>query len=1019
MAERFNCDFYDVEGIRWRVLIFDANHTGTSEAIRLTGEGFSTRWEGDETIAYSGIMPSSTTLEVANEGGDFAVFMSEVANMTEGDIMLEIWETQSPPTGTSLSLWWTGVVLIDGIQQEDRPAPTTVTLTAVDDLAQLKTVRWPYLVANYPSTWVSGPEGIGFILSMAFHHCRNIQNIIDSGGTSDAVLWTSVRDFQPSGYMTSQYGSTLPGPEVFRHATFGVGFDSSAINPLTGLAPSWFIWDVLQSIAVTFNLRIFMARGKWHAWPVNVHYMDSDEFDWGDRLYGYDVAGNVWNPNAGQLINFRRSLQPGIQLPNVGGTPVADGKVLWKVDGGTLSHTVPVKYVRRQQDWTAQAFLGQRSILIGMPDYALDDTQSLERFSFSDDRTFFAGSFFQFSGNVNVHRNASSYPGTGDLCRVKLDIVWDCGGYRWKGPDVGWDSNQTGSYTITVGSDNFSTGVDVIEPISFNTLDHILPADSVGMEFTATFIFSNYYGGDITSSLIPPGAYSTPQMSAVTILKLEFLDTENSDQLHYVAETSRANKVTIDQGSVLIGTTTGNDNFGGHIVLGSFFDGKPWVDPDGWHSYQDDTLAYHIHRLAVKEITAVHQVGRPVASGSLKLSDTIQALTPLVTIRTWDQVGAYDFDYWLPLTMSYRANSRTAEVTRLRLDWDGALTNVTDVTGDDGDPYVDDTDGGGSNPGDGGGSDPDNPTTTGGGGGTTSGPGSPGDGTTTDAGIGKGIFLPNTGKKLADIKDKTDHITVDGGNGITSITVKAGSKPLSADQVDDSTATNKFSTAAQLSKVDYLTVSASTDVDDLKTKSQAHFVALDLVNNNATARTGQVGVEVAWWDADGQLGSVGDGTSGQVLSTNGSGVLSWTTPAAGGADGWHGSTTAIKVMPFEFLMNDDYNRAPVMVDDTSSSTIGIKLPSNANEAYAFVAIPAGFDATHVQVHASASTSSAVQAYQYNHKTGAIVSKGSGAFNSTIDITDITSAPTASLVIKILPASASTLIYGATVTIAAT
>ena len=133
------------------------------------------------------------------------------------------------------------------------------------------------------------------------------------------------------------------------------------------------------------------------------------------------------------------------------------------------------------------------------------------------------------------------------------------------------------------------------------------------------------------------------------------------------------------------------------------------------------------------------------------------------------------------------------------------------------------------------------------------------------------------------------------------------------------------------------------------------------------------------------------------------------------------SKTLIKVMPNEFRQNDDYagGRTANVVEDDTTDTLGYRTGHSVVEAFAFVRIPEGYDVTHVKVSASASTSSAVECYQYNYTTGATTSKGTGDFNATIDITDITASTTADLVIKILPASDSTLIYGAVVTIAST
>jgi len=144
--------------------------------------------------------------------------------------------------------------------------------------------------------------------------------------------------------------------------------------------------------------------------------------------------------------------------------------------------------------------------------------------------------------------------------------------------------------------------------------------------------------------------------------------------------------------------------------------------------------------------------------------------------------------------------------------------------------------------------------------------------------------------------------------------------------------------------------------------------------------------------------------------------------AAGGGGGVTAdpfSVTAIKILPHQFICNDDVGR-PAMIEDDTSNTLGVRAASSAMEFYAFQKLPAGYKATHVQVHASASTASpAVTARSFNYQTGADnnVSETSGAFNANIDITDIPVSATQDLVIKITPASASTIIFGATVTIA--
>ncbi len=178
------------------------------------------------------------------------------------------------------------------------------------------------------------------------------------------------------------------------------------------------------------------------------------------------------------------------------------------------------------------------------------------------------------------------------------------------------------------------------------------------------------------------------------------------------------------------------------------------------------------------------------------------------------------------------------------------------------------------------------------------------------------------------------------------------------------------------------------------------------------------GVELISINTVGAMAPVPDGASGEYLKTNGSGVLSWAAAGGGGGGGYFGSTSLLKVMPTEFIMNDDYTRAPVMVEDDTTNVLGIKAPASTSELYAFIPIPTGYKATHVQVYASASTTSAVLTKKFNQTTGATQDYESGNFNSLINITDITSSDTENIVIKISPGSVTTVIYGADIKIEA-
>ena len=126
----------------------------------------------------------------------------------------------------------------------------------------------------------------------------------------------------------------------------------------------------------------------------------------------------------------------------------------------------------------------------------------------------------------------------------------------------------------------------------------------------------------------------------------------------------------------------------------------------------------------------------------------------------------------------------------------------------------------------------------------------------------------------------------------------------------------------------------------------------------------------------------------------------------------------LKILPSAFQINDDVGR-PVFVEDDTSNTLGVRCFSATDEMYAWKEIPAGFKVTHVQVHASASTSSAVTVRSYNYQTGADnnVAETTADFNENKAVTNIPASTTQDLVVKCAPASGSTIIFGASITIA--
>jgi len=69
--------------------------------------------------------------------------------------------------------------------------------------------------------------------------------------------------------------------------------------------------------------------------------------------------------------------------------------------------------------------------------------------------------------------------------------------------------------------------------------------------------------------------------------------------------------------------------------------------------------------------------------------------------------------------------------------------------------------------------------------------------------------------------------------------------------------------------------------------------------------------------------------------------------------GWHGSETRIKIMPSDFIQNDDYNRGTIQVAYDAGIAggvgFGLEVSNSSLEVYAGVPIPTGYKATGLKI----------------------------------------------------------------------
>ena len=128
----------------------------------------------------------------------------------------------------------------------------------------------------------------------------------------------------------------------------------------------------------------------------------------------------------------------------------------------------------------------------------------------------------------------------------------------------------------------------------------------------------------------------------------------------------------------------------------------------------------------------------------------------------------------------------------------------------------------------------------------------------------------------------------------------------------------------------------------------------------------------------------------------------------------------IKLIPSDFATNDDGGNTKFGMGYTDSpgTGYGMRVPNNSSELYAFVSIPEGMKATHVDIHDKSGQNLAVEVFEAQIDATTMASRGTGNANTTIDIDDVDATATNFLAIEVTTTSTGDRIYGGSVTIAA-
>lgn len=239
MAVKYRVLFVDDSGVRWRAEIDMPSYPAGASPIELTGVGreFCNIEYGDTSEnPFDPVIGSTVTLRMYNRTGEIDVKELQLLKDLEARVLIY--------RGTSL--YWSGFVIPDGIGEELRPYPNTVTLTATDGLLTLDSM--PFYIAGY---W-SMPPGISNRSPLSY-----IRSVL--GGTSHLNNPLPIR-------WTSRVGSARYCDDAFAGQTWWGNYGEAWKQP--GAENKTCLW-ILREMLSAFRMRIYQVKGEWVIERVN------------------------------------------------------------------------------------------------------------------------------------------------------------------------------------------------------------------------------------------------------------------------------------------------------------------------------------------------------------------------------------------------------------------------------------------------------------------------------------------------------------------------------------------------------------------------------------------------------------------------------------------------------------------------------------------------------------------------------------------------------------------------------
>ena len=593
---RLFAEFKDDLGNDYRLNIHQAGWVVTPHEFNLGADGFTLRYTGDNENRMQGIIGSEVTFTLMENTSSQTAFLVALATSQDADFQISIYKD---PDNTNV-LFWTGVLLSEQIELQDEAYPIVNTLTAADELGNLKNI-----IYNNDGNPYTGRVN----LVEHLHNCIAKTRALHIYDSTDFII-----QYANNFFPTSISSTNALNESYVNHSAFYNVDEDGVIQYLD-------TFTILENIATTFNARIFYANGIFNFVPIGavadnltltLHKITKSGLLSGstftsdtEKVNGTDfikLAGNAsaflqplqlvrrtWEINANFPVAYDQQRLYPVGAQTAMGTEITDSDLSYS-QGSTIN--LVVNYVHTCQPASPPIVGGLIGRIVLKIQIKIGSQYYVNDISFVP-LEFVYGTWYDIDAAHSMEITDAQWSSTP--------------GYFYLPVTVGESYVDTSTGIYSNGNMLWNANVVPISPIPNIplTIPLILPSDETGLTCSVNVRAYGSYGGP------SPGLISQGNQGALNIgfYAMTGNDT-NGDQIVYQANTGNHGRGEFEQPNVFFGSSALNTDK--NIFESSAGGDEPLFD---WSSLANPSADTGIHSLGVREVLAGQNDSTPIKRG--------------------------------------------------------------------------------------------------------------------------------------------------------------------------------------------------------------------------------------------------------------------------------------------------------------------------------------------------------------------------------------------------------------------